>query len=167
MVHEPSKDRQTPAKLMVVNDSPGEECRIAILQDGHLEELFTERTATATNVGNIYKGRVTNVESGHPGRLRRLRTGPSRLPAHLRPASAATSPAPERTERVGKKIPRKRSRPPIQEALKRRRRGPRAGAQGGHRHQGADAHELPVHPRPMLVMMPRHGPGRRLPQGRG
>ena len=49
-------------EVMIVNDSPGEECRIAILQDGHLEELFTERTATATDVGNIYKGRVINVE---------------------------------------------------------------------------------------------------------
>ena len=37
-------------ELMIVNDSPGEECRIAILKDNHLEELYTERTATATNV---------------------------------------------------------------------------------------------------------------------
>src|SRR5688572_24975526 len=28
-------------ELMIVNDSPGEECRIAILEDGHLEELYT------------------------------------------------------------------------------------------------------------------------------
>ena len=49
-------------ELMVVNDSPGEECRIAILQDNLLEELYTERVSSATNVGNIYKGRVVNVE---------------------------------------------------------------------------------------------------------
>lgn len=47
---------------MIVNDVPGDECRIAILEDGHLEELYAERVQTATNVGNIYKGRVINVE---------------------------------------------------------------------------------------------------------
>ena len=56
------KSKNDPVEVMVVNDSPGEECRIAILVDGHLEELYTERTATATSVGNIYKGRVVNVE---------------------------------------------------------------------------------------------------------
>ena len=44
-----TKQKTTPNEVMVVNDSPGEECRIAILEDGHLEELFTERTTTATN----------------------------------------------------------------------------------------------------------------------
>ena len=48
--------------LMLVNDTPGEECRIAILTDGKLDGLLTERASTATQVGNIYKGKVTNVE---------------------------------------------------------------------------------------------------------
>ncbi len=58
----PRQKKSQIQEIMVVNDSPGEECRIAILQDGHLEELYTERTQTASSVGNIYKGRVTNVE---------------------------------------------------------------------------------------------------------
>ena len=57
------KKAEQPDELMVVNDVPGEECRIAILQDGHLEELYAERVSSASSVGNIYKGRVTNVES--------------------------------------------------------------------------------------------------------
>ena len=46
----------------MVNDVPGEECRIAVLEDGRLEQIFAERENTATHVGNIYKGRVMNVE---------------------------------------------------------------------------------------------------------
>lgn len=40
-----------------------EECRIAVVEDGSLEELYTERSDVTSYVGNIYKGRVVNVES--------------------------------------------------------------------------------------------------------
>src|SRR4051812_47080058 len=50
------------SKEMLINVSEGEECRIALLDDGHLEELYMERTSSTSHVGNIYKGRVTNVE---------------------------------------------------------------------------------------------------------
>src|SRR4051812_36376747 len=50
------------AKEMLINVSEGEECRIALLDNGKLEELYMERTSTTSHVGNIYKGRVTNVE---------------------------------------------------------------------------------------------------------
>ncbi len=40
-----------------------EECRVAVTEDGSLEELYTERSALVSHVGNIYKGRVVNVES--------------------------------------------------------------------------------------------------------
>ncbi len=40
-----------------------EECRVAVVEDGSLEELYTERSALVSHVGNIYKGRVVNVES--------------------------------------------------------------------------------------------------------
>src|SRR5919107_2950424 len=49
-------------KEMLINVSEGEECRIALLDDGKLEELYMERTSSTSHVGNIYKGRVTNVE---------------------------------------------------------------------------------------------------------
>src|SRR6478735_1863019 len=50
------------AKEMLINVSEGEECRIALMEDGRLEELYMERTSSTSHVGNIYKGRVTNVE---------------------------------------------------------------------------------------------------------
>src|ERR1044072_6755034 len=52
------------AKEMLINVSEGEECRIALLNDdGKLDELYMERTSSTSHVGNIYKGRVTNVEA--------------------------------------------------------------------------------------------------------
>src|SRR5919112_685316 len=50
-------------KEMLINVSEGEECRIALLEDGRLEELYMERTSSTSHVGNIYKGKVTNVEA--------------------------------------------------------------------------------------------------------
>ncbi len=104
-------------ELMIVNDSPGEECRIAILHNGHLEELFTERTSTATNVGNIYKGRVVNVEPAIQAAFIDYGEGINGF-LHISDLHPKYFPGEERTERVGKKIPR-RDRPPIQHALKR------------------------------------------------
>lgn len=51
------------AKEMLINVSAGEECRIALLDSGKLAELYTERTSSTSHVGNIYKGRVTNIEA--------------------------------------------------------------------------------------------------------
>src|SRR5438045_9337627 len=51
------------AKEMLNNGSEGEECRIALLEDEKLEELYMERASSTSHVGNIYKGRVTNVEA--------------------------------------------------------------------------------------------------------
>jgi ribonuclease E len=51
------------AKEMLINVSEGEECRIALLDNGKLEELYMERTSSTSHVGNIYKGKVTNVEA--------------------------------------------------------------------------------------------------------
>ena len=48
---------------MLINVSQPEECRIAIAEDGVLEELYIERTSQDNYVGNIYKGRVVNIEA--------------------------------------------------------------------------------------------------------
>ena len=49
-------------KEMLINVSQPEECRIAIVEDGVLEELYIERASQDNYVGNIYKGRVVNLE---------------------------------------------------------------------------------------------------------
>src|SRR5437764_9108405 len=49
-------------KEMLINVLQPEECRIAILEDSVLEELYVERTSHESYVGNIYKGRIVNIE---------------------------------------------------------------------------------------------------------
>ena len=49
-------------KEMLINASEGEEVRIAVVRDGRLEELYMERASAESHVGNIYKGRIVNVE---------------------------------------------------------------------------------------------------------
>src|ERR671913_1657405 len=47
---------------MLINVAQAEECRIAIVEDGQLEELYLERMSQQNFVGNIYKGRIVNLE---------------------------------------------------------------------------------------------------------
>jgi len=49
---------------MLVNISEGEESRVAVVEDGSLEELYIERAGLVSHVGNIYKGKVVNIEPG-------------------------------------------------------------------------------------------------------
>ncbi|MGL4421123.1 MAG: S1 RNA-binding domain-containing protein, partial [Gemmataceae bacterium] len=49
-------------KEMLINVAQNEECRIAILENGLLEELFIERASQDSYVGNIYKGKIVNIE---------------------------------------------------------------------------------------------------------
>ena len=56
------RERKKMKQEMLINVSQPEECRIAIVEDGILEELYIERTSQDNYVGNIYKGRVVNIE---------------------------------------------------------------------------------------------------------
>src|SRR5262245_5763972 len=47
---------------MLINVSQPEECRIAIVEDGLLEELYIGRASGENYVANIYKGRIVNLE---------------------------------------------------------------------------------------------------------
>src|SRR5689334_4036063 len=49
-------------KEMLVNALQPEESRIAIVENAVLEELYIERSSLENFVGNIYKGRVVNIE---------------------------------------------------------------------------------------------------------
>ena len=104
--------------VMLVNDVPGEECRIAIVDEhGRLDTYFAERETTSTNVGNIYKARVANVEPAIQAAFVDFGTGNNGF-LHVSDLHPKYFPGKERTERVGRKIPR-RERPAIQEALRR------------------------------------------------
>jgi ribonuclease E len=49
-------------KAMLINASQSEENRIAIIENGRLEELYVERASQDNYVGNVYKGKVVNLE---------------------------------------------------------------------------------------------------------
>ena len=102
---------------MIVNDDPGVATRIAICENGRLEELYTERMKTATSVGNIYKGKVTNVESSIQAAFIEY-GGPQSGFLHVTDLHPKYFPGKETIERVGKKVA-KHARPPIQKCLKR------------------------------------------------
>lgn len=52
------------SRRMLINALEPEEVRIAVLDDGILQDYYVERESKETLVGNIYKGKVLNV---HPG----------------------------------------------------------------------------------------------------
>ncbi len=119
---ERSSSKKTPVTdddyAMLINVSEGDEVRIAVTHNRRLEELFIERQSTQSMVGNIYKGKVVNVEPsiqavfvdfGQPknGFLHISDVQPQYFP------DRKTS-----NEDVGRKIPR-HSRPPIQDCFRR------------------------------------------------
>ncbi len=50
------------SQQMLMNVRQSEECRIAVVEDNVLEELYIERSANDNYVGNIYKGTIVNIE---------------------------------------------------------------------------------------------------------
>src|SRR5256885_8557623 len=107
------------AKEMLVNISEGEECRIALLDNGKLEELYMERTSSTSHVGNIDKGRVTNVEPSIQAAFVDFglnRNGFLHI-SDLMPTYFGGK-AEDVVESVGRKMAR-RDRPPIQKCLRR------------------------------------------------
>ncbi|MFQ5495254.1 MAG: ribonuclease E/G [Phycisphaerae bacterium] len=149
---------------MLINVSGDDECRVAVLLDGRLEELFIERAATLSHVGNIYKGRITNIEAsiqavfvdfGLPqnGFLHISDVQPQYFPGHK-----------GEPEQVGRKIPR-HGRPPIQDCF---RRGQEVIVQVIREGVGTKGPTLTTYlslPGRFLVMMPgmnRHGVSRKI-----
>ncbi len=106
-------------RQMLINYVPGEECRIAIIENDQLEEIYQERASSESHVGNIYKGRVLNVEPSIQAAFIDFgldRNGFLHI-SDLHPMYFGQD-AKEDSERVGMKTPR-RDRPPIQKCLSR------------------------------------------------
>jgi ribonuclease E len=104
---------------MLINFVPGEECRIAIAEDGKLEEYYQERASAQSHVSNIYKGRVTNIEPAIQAAF--IDFGLERNGfLHISDLHPKYFPGKDREafEKVGKKTAR-RDRPPMQKCLKR------------------------------------------------
>lgn len=170
--HDAAASRKTTGKTaksrsgreMLINVSGGDECRIAVLLNGRLEELFLERASTQSHVGNIYKGRITNIEPTiqaafidfglhQNGFLHISDVQPQYFPDHDGEG-----------EDVGRKIPR-HHRPKIQDCF---RRGQEVIVQVTREGVGTKGPTLTTYlslPGRFLVMMPgmnRHGVSRKI-----
>lgn len=55
---------QKKTKREIIVNAESLETRVAVLEDGHLEEFFIERPSEERIVGSIYKGRIQNLEDG-------------------------------------------------------------------------------------------------------
>lgn len=140
-------------KEMLINTVEGHECRIAVVEDGVLEELYIERASSASRVGNIYKGRVTNVEAAIQAAFVDFGMGKNGF-LHISDLNPQYFPRGQKgAEAVGKKRPH-RDRPPIQECL---RRGQEVLVQMTKEGIGTKGPTLTTYlsiPGRMLVMMP-------------
>ena len=90
----PERDRMK--KEMLINVQQPEECRIAIVEDGILEELYVERTSHESYTGNIYKGRssISSRQFRRPSSISRSAatassTSPTSKPQYFDRASTA------------------------------------------------------------------------------
>ena len=109
-----------PKKEMLINVIDPAECRIAIMADGRLEELYVERASSASHVANIYKGRVTNVEPSIQAAFIDFGIGKNGF-LHISDLNSSYFPVAggrKSAETVGHKRPRSQ-RPPIQRCLRR------------------------------------------------
>lgn len=109
----PGRGRQ-----LLINVSESEECRIAVLHDNRLEEIFIERQSSLSTVHNVYKARVTNVEPSIQAAFVDFGL-PKNGFLHISDVHRRYFPGSDRSnEDMGRKVA-KRDRPLIQRCLRR------------------------------------------------
>ena len=108
-----------------MNVAQEDECRIAVIENRQLEELYIERASSSTHVGNIYKGKITNVEPSIQACFVDFGIGKNGFlhisdlqSSYFQDKNKTKAKQPKARESVGRKRPR-RERPPIQDCLKR------------------------------------------------
>lgn len=111
-----------PEQDLLINAANPEECRIAVVEGGKLEQLYAERTSDDLHVSNIYRGRITNVEPAIQAAFVDFGEDRSGF-LHISDVHPRYFPGAEgdAAERVGYKTPR-RDRPSIQACFKRGQR---------------------------------------------
>lgn len=148
------------SREMLINVAESEECRVAVVENGMLEELYVERASLGTHVGNIYKGRVVNIESGIQAAFIDFGVGKNGF-LHISDIH------PRYFESVGEKyvetIGRRKSlkdRPPIQDCLRKGQEIVVQVTKEGLKSKGATLSTYLAFPGKYLVMMPwmrQHG----------
>ncbi len=148
------------AREMLINVAESEECRVAVIENGSLEELYIERASLNSHVGNIYKGKVANIESGIQAAFIDFGIGKNGFlhvsDLHPRYFSKASS---KYAENIGRRKALK-ERPPIQDCLRKGRELVVQVTKEGLKTKGATLSTYLALPGKYLVMMPwmkKHG----------
>jgi len=142
------------SREMLINVAESEECRVAVIENGMLEELYVERASIGSHVGNIYKGRVVNIESGIQAAFIDFGVGKNGF-LHISDIH------PRYFEGIGDKyvenIGRRKSlkdRPPIQDCLRKGQEVVVQVTKEGLKTKGATLSTYLAFPGKYLVMMP-------------
>ena len=147
------------AREMLINVAEREECRVAVVEDGSLEELYVERASLSSHVGNIYKGKVANIESGIQAAFIDFGVGRNGFLhiSDLHPKYYTGSG--KNSESIGRRKALK-ERPPIQDCLRKGRELVLQVTKEGLKTKGATLSTYLAMPGKYLVMMPwmkKHG----------
>ncbi len=148
------------AREMLINVAESEECRVAVIEDGSLEELYVERESLGSHVGNIYKGKVANIESGIQAAFIDFGIGKNGFlhVSDLHPRYF-TKAGGKHAENIGRRKSL-RERPPIQDCLRKGRELVVQVTKEGLKTKGATLSTYLALPGKYLVMMPwmrKHG----------
>jgi len=148
------------AREMLINVAESEECRVAVIEDGSLEELYVERASLSSHVGNIYKGKVANIESGIQAAFIDFGIGKNGFlhVSDLHPRYF-TKAGGKHAENIGRRKAL-RERPPIQDCLRKGRELVVQVTKEGLKTKGATLSTYLALPGKYLVMMPwmrKHG----------
>ncbi len=141
------------SKEMLITTIEDQECRIAILSDGNLDELYVERRSSASHVGSVYKGRITNVEPAIQAAFVDFGLGKNGF-LHISDLHPKYFPKGQRNdESLGQKRSH-RDRPPIQDCLRRGQEVVVQVTKEGIGTKGATLTTYLSLPGRMLVLMP-------------
>ncbi len=148
------------SREMLINVAESEECRVAVVENGMLEELYVERSSLNSHVGNIYKGRVANIESGIQAAFVDFGVGKNGF-LHISDLHPRyfTKTGEGYVETIGRRKSLK-ERPPIQDCLRKGQEIVVQVTKEGMKTKGATLSTYLALPGKYLVMMPwmrKHG----------
>ncbi len=148
------------AREMLINVAESEECRVAVVENGSLEELYVERASLGSRVGNIYKGKIVNIEPGIQAAFVDFGIGKNGFlhisDLHHRHFPAASG---KHSEKIGRRKLFK-DRPPIQNCLRKGNELVVQVTKEGVKTKGPTLSTYLALPGKYLVMMPwmrKHG----------
>lgn len=148
------------SRVMLINMAESEECRVAVVENKSLEELYVERASLDNHVGNIYKGKVVNIESGIQAAFIDFGTGRNGF-LHISDLHTKyiAGPAGKQMEEVGRRKSLEQRRP-IQDCLKKGQKLVVQVTKEGLKTKGPTLSTYISLPGKYLVMMPwmrKHG----------